>query len=385
MPEDLRRRLGVSIPAFAWLCEPLSEDLKTHIRQLARTPDIRAIAVMPDVHVARDVCVGVAFATHTLIYPQAVGGDIGCGISAVRLSHRVGEHLPMDVRTLILKAIQSAVPILRHPSREVSCRSTMPDPEELSAGSLRSAARRQGVIELGSLGRGNHFFELQQGFDGDLWLVVHSGSRAMGQLVREHHMRRAVRVKGGLRALDIEGPDGGAYLRDADWCVRYAAANRHSMLEAVARSLNELVAWHTDWPTHFGTSHNCVRQELVDGRAAFVHRKGASDAGAAVRAIIPGSMGSSTYFVQGLGNPVSLHTSSHGAGRVASRTESRRRITREDMLRQLGDVLVDPALIDKITDEAPAAYKDIVRVMRAQADLVRIDRVLKTLVSHKGV
>lgn len=385
MPENLSRKLGTDVPVWAWLIEPLQGDVRTQLRRLARAPDVRRIAVMPDVHLAADVCVGVVLATEASVYPQAVGGDIGCGISAVRLVGSDSVDLAAMPPSNVLRCLQQAAPILRRLPDTPGVVVEPPPASELGDPGLRREADRTGRVELGTLGRGNHFLELQHAGDGTLWLVVHSGSRAMGQAVRDHHLRNATRAGGGLLRLDAAAEAGRSYLRDAEWCVRYASANRASMLHAASHLLADELGLHADWAACFGTSHNFARQERHGSDEFNVHRKGAGDASLDTRSIIPGSMGGETHFVTGRGAARSLASSSHGAGRCKSREHARRTIGLAALASQIRETHVDPALLPRLVEEAPGAYKDLRQVMRAQHDLIRIDNTLTTLVCHKGV
>ena len=217
----------------------------------------------------------------------------------------------------------------------------------------------QGRLELGTLGRGNHFLELQTDDAGALWLMLHSGSRAMGQAIRDHHLRGARRGATGLSYLDTDEEAGQAYLADLDWALRYADASRRVMAEVTAALLDEILGAVADWSTWLSCHHNHVRRETHDGGARWVHRKGAIPAADDEPGIIPGSMGTPSFHTRGRGHGPALCSSSHGAGRALSRTVARQTISRRDLLRQLDGVLYDHRRADQLRDEAPAAYKNI--------------------------
>jgi tRNA-splicing ligase RtcB len=243
------------------------------------------------------------------------------------------------------------------------------DPEALSSPSLRALARREGLAQLGTLGSGNHFVELQADDDGALWLMLHSGSRGIGPAIRAHHAR-------GLIGLE----DGGAYLGDLDWALRYADANRRRLLDAAV----DAVGARADEDTLITCHHNHVRRETHDGRELWVHRKGAIPAARGEPGIVPGSMGAASFHVEGRGVAGALGSAAHGAGRAMSRTEARRRISDRELARQLAGVAWDARRAHLLRDEAPGAYKDIAAVMRAQRDLVRVVRRLRPLLSYKA-
>ncbi|MBX2796309.1 MAG: RtcB family protein, partial [Myxococcales bacterium] len=207
--------------------------------------------------------------------------------------------------------------------------------------------------------------------------MAHSGSRAMGPAIQRHHT-----PSGTLATLPADGPGASSYLADLDWALDYAAANRQALLIAAARVLREVVGALPEPDTYVDCAHNFVRREEHAGRSLWVHRKGAIAAAEGQPGLIPGSMGTATYHVLGRGHPDALGSSSHGAGRRMSRTEARQRIG----ARQLKDQLrhVHARHRRDLVEEAPAAYRDIDAVMRAQRDLTRIVRRLRPVISHKG-
>ncbi len=235
---------------------------------------------------------------------------------------------------------------------------------------------------MGTLGRGNHFLEIQRDQTGRLWLLVHSGSRAVGQAITTHHVQLAAAGQ-GLVALPADSNRGRQYLQDAAWACRYASANRQALLAAVELALHTLFDVKVDWATQFESDHNHLRRESHFGQHWYVHRKGAQSAQHGQWGIIPGSMGTSTFHVQGRGHPLALSSSSHGAGRRLSRRAARQAVTRHQLTRQLRRVWFDQQRADALRDEAPAAYKDIHAVMRAQRDLVSIVRQLEPVLVYK--
>jgi tRNA-splicing ligase RtcB len=345
---------------------------------------VQRIAVMPDVHWGEGSCVGVVLATRTLVYPQAVGSDIGCGVTALRLD---GDAASLDLsrREGALAVMGGAVPILRHHSHARARNAVGLEPSELSDARLAAAARREGRIEFGTLGRGNHFLEIQADEADGLWLVVHSGSRAMGQIVTHHHTARAARVKGGLVMLDTSTDLGEAYVRDAAWAARYAAASREQMLKTAAEALGRAIGIGACDEAPWGTDHNHVRRESHGNKTLLVHRKGASPAGVGVPVIIPGSMATATFHAVGRGGGESLDSCSHGAGRAMARSVARRAVSEARFLASTESVTFDRGLAVQLVDESPEAYRDVRRVMRAQRELVRVERVLRPLVCLKGV
>ncbi|MFK7741682.1 MAG: RtcB family protein [Planctomycetota bacterium] len=373
-----------------WLCEPLPAEVRVALARLQRFPDVRHLAVMPDVHLARDVCIGTVLGTSATIYPQAVGGDIGCGMATVRL-----RGLSLDARSdaaaaRVLGALRHRVPVLRHADPR-------PMPEALTAAlatlSPRVATRRllrDLAVEFGTVGRGNHFVELQRSDDDEedcIWLLVHTGSRALGPAVRA----RWIGATPGLVALPVAGGDGGdgdaaRYLRDHDTAIAFAAANRRACIDGVLGVLQQQLGIDCapDPSTFVDVVHNFVRRERHGSEELWVHRKGAASAALGEPGIVPGSMGTATVHTVGRGVAASLSSCSHGAGRRLARGEAKRRISPERMARELRGVHYDRRLAARIRDEAPSAYKDLRAVLRAQRDLIGVRRWLRPVLVHKG-
>lgn len=375
-----------------WLCAPLDAATANALDRLRQLPDLRRMAVMPDVHPSADVCVGTVLATGGLVYPKAVGGDIGCGMTTVGCKLAPLESLHDKRRRRVLEEFTARIAILRRRNDDSSWSPHAPSPDALSDDRLTKGATRDGLIQLGTLGRGNHFLEVQADDEDRVWIMVHSGSRAMGQYVVEHHARRAATalgrsaqraLSGRLLALDATSPEGLAYMQDHDWCVRYAAANRRRLLEDAAIILKRECGLAADWSTFVDVPHNFVRREN-HGSDLIVHRKGAAPAEAGSIGLIPGSAGTFSVHVEGLGNADALRSSSHGSGRVLSRADAKRSVSGSKLRRQLEGVTHDERLMARLTDEAPSVYRDLRTVLEAQRDLVRTRRRLRPLISYKG-
>jgi tRNA-splicing ligase RtcB len=370
-----------------WLAEPLPKDVALSIDRLAAEEDVRHIAIMPDVHLSGDVCVGLAVATRRRIYPAAVGGDIGCGMAAIA-TDGTGDLLASERNArALLDALARFVPAMRHSRATMAV--GLPDElyrQPLSHPRLENAASRDGLVQFGTLGRGNHFLEFQADDDDRLWIMLHSGSRAMGQAITAHHVAIAEQISKQRRLpwLDAQTYEGRAYLADVAWAMRYADESRLAMLRATEAIVGELFGVGLDWPTLIHANHNHVRQESHFGESLFVHRKGTLPAAENQPGVIPGSMGTPSYHVTGRGCAESLCSSSHGAGRAMSRTEAAQRVSPRELARQMRGVWFDERLARRLCDEAPVAYKDVQAVMRAQRELTRIERRLRPLLSYKG-
>jgi tRNA-splicing ligase RtcB (3'-phosphate/5'-hydroxy nucleic acid ligase) len=366
-----------------WLVDPLQSDVREAIERLRRATDVQHVAVMPDVHLGADVCIGVAIATTRLIYPQAVGGDIGCGILAVPFD--VGADCLAESGVNLLAEISGAVPGRRWNRKAIRdlpgeiANVTLSDPQ------LESRWRRQGALEFGTLGSGNHFAELQADGDNRLWLMVHSGSRALGPAIRDHHLQRAGAIGSGLRALDANSSQGRDYLHDATVARSYAAANRRHIATKIGAIMATTLNATLQWELAITSDHNHVVPEVHFGRSFWVHRKGAMTAAEGEWGALPGSMGAVSFHVQGRGCPEALCSSAHGAGRLMSRTAARQKISTRELQRQMTGIWYDHRLVEQLRDEAPSAYKDIRAVARAQRELVKIVRVLRPLLNYKSV
>ncbi|HEY8746728.1 MAG TPA: RtcB family protein [Tepidisphaeraceae bacterium] len=364
-----------------WLAEPLARDVRLAIERLARADDVQHIAVMPDVHLAREVCVGTVVATNHLVYPAAVGSDIGCGIAVVGFEAQADALRNPRVAQDLLEKLRGAVPAYRHHHGSL--------PEALTSRSLSNdrleiIRRRDGSVQFGTLGRGNHFLEFQHDDEDRLWLMVHSGSRAIGQAVRDFHEAQVVGSKNSLRFLDAQSEAGAAYLADADWARAYAKASRRAMIDASVELSRNLIGAKADWASYFDCDHNHVRRETHFGREMWVHRKGAMSAQEGESGAIPGSMGTESFHVTGRGNAESLRSTSHGAGRAMSRMEACRKINTGDVRNALQRVHFDPRIIRSLPEESPAAYKDVRAVLRAEAELTRVVRRLRPVLVYKG-
>lgn len=371
-------------PIQAWLTAPMKHDVSEAIERLRRARDVQQIAVMPDVHLATDVCIGVVVATSRLIYPQAVGGDIGCGMLAVGFDAEANALEDPKVAGRVLSELGRAVPARRRNRRTPIA----PPPElelaTLSHATLETMRRNEGAIEFATLGGGNHFLELQSDEDGRLWLMVHSGSRGMGPAIRDHHLAHGEDVGGGLRALDATTDQGTRYLNDAAWARRFADASRRAMAVEVATVIKAVLGAGLSWETVISTDHNHVALERHGDRNLWVHRKGAMPATLGEGGVLPGSMGSLSFHVEGRGHEPALCSSAHGAGRALSRTVAREKVTERELRRQMEGVWYDYRLANRLRDEAPCAYKDIRAVLRAQKELVKVTRTLRPVLSYKG-
>src|SRR5262245_24289867 len=338
-----------------WHHGPAPQGVLAATRRLARAEGVCHVAVMPDAPISADVCVGTVVATRGTLYPNAVGGDIGCGMAAIAFDARADLVERAEEAARVLSALIGAIPFVRH----ARCEDRLPErlrDWELSDGRLESM-KREAERQLGTLGSGNHFVALQEAEDGRLWLMVHSGSRGIGQAIRDHHLERCRSGASGLRFLDADSAAGRAYTNDVAWSLAYAEASRCAMVQVVVEALERLFGVRADAATAIACHHNHVREEAHGAETLWVHRKGAIGAAEGEPGLVPGSMGTASFHVLGRGCAESLRSSAHGAGRVISRSEARRRVTVAALARETRGVWFDHRLAAHLRDEAPSAYK----------------------------
>jgi tRNA-splicing ligase RtcB len=367
----------MSIPIHHWTHEPVSSALRRGLERLARVPGVVHLAVMPDVYQAEHIGAGLVLGAEDWIFPEAVGGDIGCGVGTVRLRGDPAPLIEGDAGSAVLHGLGRLVPILRHPRGRAAVLDE--DLPEASGPGAQTLLERLGPAQLGTLGRGNHFLELQLDEQGALWIMVHSGSRGLGPALRDLH-----RVPGPLAGLRADGAEGRVYLQDVALARAFARASRERMLLATAALLEQLLGLELEPDSHLDIDHNHVQCEEHGGRALWVHRKGAIAAARGQAGLVPGSMGDVSYHTVGKGEPDALGSSSHGAGRRMSRREARNRYDRHAVADQCRGVVVDPRQLRSLGEEAPRAYKRIDQVMKAQRELCRPVRRLRPLLSYRG-
>jgi len=382
-------------PVKLWIpLEAVESQALDQLRNTARMPFIfKHVAAMPDVHLGIGATVGSVIATKGAVMPAAVGVDIGCGMMAMRVDLRPDQVL--DKLPAIRASIERGVPVGRNEHN--SYKGQIPawtgwdlPPVIVQKYKLLDKASRQ----IGTLGGGNHFIELCLDQSNNVWVMLHSGSRNVGKRVAEIHIDKA---KADMKKLFISLPDPDLayfaqgtpefteYLNDVTWCQEYALANRRAMAGEILKDLAytvhgapatvnilELIECH----------HNYIAREHHFGENVIVTRKGAVRAQRNDKGIIPGSMGTRSYIVRGLGNEDSFNSCSHGAGRRMSRRKARETFTKADLEAQTAGV--ECRKDEGIIDEIPGAYKDIDEVMENQNDLVEVMYQLKAILCVKG-
>ena len=373
------------VPIYIW-GRAVPDGALDQLRQVASQPYVVAhVAAMPDLHVANGIAVGTVFATDDTIVPVALGADLGCGMTAVRFDYPAAGLSTSDLDRLLTR-MSRLIPVgdAIHRGNVGPISDGLLAPP-LSTGALEHARDRLGPKHLGTLGGGNHFIEFDRDGGGDLWLLVHSGSRGMGAAIAAHHLRAAqAGAFGNIPGLRCASEAGKACQSDIHWAFQFARANRDALLHQAAALVTALTRQEPDGHSRVDVHHNFVQREEHFGRALFVHRKGAIAAPLGERALIPGSMATASYIVEGRGEALSFRSASHGAGRVMTRREARERIRPERFVHSMRRVVFDQRNRASLVEEAPAAYRDISEVLEDEADLVHPVIRLEPIAVLKG-
>ncbi len=380
-------------PVFSWCDEP-EEGALAQARNVANLPFIfRHVCLMPDTHQGYGMPIGGVIACKDNIIPNAVGVDIGCGMCTVQTTYK--GIPPRDLLKNILQAVRQSIPLGVGQGHKLPAdESGMPDQERTGfIDNIYTLARHQ----LGTLGSGNHFIELQADEDENLWIMVHSGSRRLGHTICSHynktaknfHQKKGQETPGDLAWLPVDSPEGRAYIIDMKYAISYAFSNRQKMMYMMMDIVKNCFSKYAREEVGFGDMinihHNYANLENHFHRNVWVHRKGATSAKAGEMGIIPGSQGTHSYIVQSKGNVESFMSCSHGAGRRLSRKKAINELDLAEEIRAMDDKGIIHAIRNrKSLDEAPGAYKDINTVMEEQKDLVDIMVKLFPLAVIKG-
>ncbi len=395
------------VPIKSWTRGvPFEDKAKEQLKNIARLPFIHGwVAVMPDVHLGKGATIGSVVPTLGAVIPAAVGVDIGCGMMAVKTSLRATD-LP-DNLFGVRSAIESAVPHGRsnraRGSRDKGAWSNTPD-DVLNAWLPLASQfdvlkekhsvlkKTNNVNHLGTLGTGNHFIEMCLDEHGSVWLMLHSGSRGVGNRIGTHFIEKA---KKDMARWHIHLPDADLaylpegsehfdqYVEAVEWAQNFARVNREVMMARVIGAVKSALGREFDASMEaVNCHHNYISRENHYGKNVLVTRKGAVRAREGEMGIIPGSMGAKSFIVRGLGNEESFCSCSHGAGRVMSRTKAKQLVSLEEHKRATADV--ECRKDESVIDETPSAYKPIEKVMEAQKDLVEVVYTLKQVVCVKG-
>lgn len=351
------------------------------------------VALMPDAHYGIGSTVGSVIPTKNAIIPAAVGVDLGCGMIAVELRASASD-LPDDLGP-VLSAIARAVPAGVGTAHEyISRRADTWLETHRPASLLTSAQAQKAAAQLGTLGGGNHFVEVCLDERAVVWVVLHSGSRGIGNILATQAIQQSRHLEHNLHAR-LEDPDLASflegteefqtYIADMLWAQEYALVNREIMVDRVLRAVTSFLPPAPSTAQRINCHHNFAQREVHQGQELWITRKGAIKADRGDLGVIPGSMGAKSYVVRGRGNSLSWNSCSHGAGRVLGRKEAERRFSASDLRAQMGNVTWLQSRATDLVDEIPAAYKDIDQVMADQTDLVEVLHTLHQVVNYKGV
>ena len=374
------------IPIKMWL-QDIEDEALNQARNLANLPFVfHHIALMPDSHSGYGMPIGGVMATKNVVVPNAVGVDIGCGMMAFKTKYKVDDITVDDLKKFMGK-IRSEIPVGFNHHHQKKNESFMP----VITGDIpiSKSCFNDARTYIGTLGGGNHFIEIQKGADGNVWVMIHSGSRNLGKQVADHYNDIAIELNTRwfssvdkskqLAFLPMETEEGQMYFNEMKYCVDFSYANR-DMMKNVICEIMETEAFDV-----INIAHNYASMEHHFGHNVLVHRKGATRAKDGELGIIPGSQGSKSYIVKGLGNVESFCSCSHGAGRKMSRTKAQNELNLETEIKNMEDQgIIHGIRTKKDLDESAGAYKDINVVMKNQEDLVDIYIELKPMAIIKG-
>jgi tRNA-splicing ligase RtcB (3'-phosphate/5'-hydroxy nucleic acid ligase) len=380
------------LPIKLWLAD-VEEGALEQAKNLANLPfAFRHVALMPDCHQGFGMPIGGVLATRDVIIPNAVGVDIGCGMCAVQTSL---DHVDTPTLKSIMSGIRELVPLgfKRHSSQQDP--KWMPPVEDEENMPVVMREYYSATHQVGTLGGGNHFIEIQKGSDGLIWIMVHSGSRNIGKQVADHYNRMAISLNekwkspipksAQLAYLPIDSPQGQQYIREMQYCIDFAFANRRLMMKNIQDVFEKHLGSSFRAAPMINIAHNYAGFEKHFNTDVIVHRKGATKAGKDTVGIIPGSQGTNSFIVKGKGNKESFESCSHGAGRVMGRKQAIRTLNLKEEIKKLNEKGVIHAIrAARDLEEAASAYKDINMVMKNQDDLVDILVELRPLAVIKG-
>jgi tRNA-splicing ligase RtcB len=390
----MKKMYAVNNKLYNWASQ-IDPNALVQAERSARLPIVERVALMPDAHLGIGATVGSVIGTKGAIIPAAVGVDIGCGMIGYQLDIKaddLGEDLDQ-----FMPAVEMAIPAglgKDHNGRtSIYADRWLTEWNPKFSTKLDQKLQQKILNQYGTLGSGNHFFEICLDEADQVWFVIHSGSRGIGNILAKTHIEAAKKVcteKGikledkDLAYLEENDQEFTFYIDDLLACQDYARANRAMMMAAVLKSFEAFIGRQVKIIEAINCHHNYTEQETHEGSTVWVTRKGAIRAGVDDRGIIPGSMGTSSYIVQGLGNPLSYESCAHGAGRMMSRGQAKRTFDVEELRKLMEGKIWNETKAQSLVDEIPGAYKDIHAVMEDQKDLVETTHVLRQIFNYKG-
>jgi len=374
------------VPINLWL-DDIEEGALQQAKDIANLPvSYSHVAIMPDSHQGYGMPIGGVLATENAIIPNAVGVDIGCGMCSLRTNQ---EEIDTDRLKKIMGRVRNSVPVGFSHHDKKQDEEWMPDLNgELP---IVREEYESALKQVGTLGGGNHFIEIQKGSDGYIWIMIHSGSRNIGFTAAKHYHDLAKEMNKGrddvpkdLAFFREDTDEFSLYTNEMNYCIDFALANRKLMMERVKHAFAEEISG-VDFSDFINKPHNFAARETHFGKDLIIHRKGATRAREDELGMIPGSQGAPSFIVKGKGNPDAFESCSHGAGRVMSRTKAKKTLSVEEESKPLEEKGILHAIRHQSDlDEAPGSYKDIRTVMNNQQDLVDIVIELQPLAVIKG-
>lgn len=367
------------IPIKLWL-EEVEEGTLEQAKNLANFPfAFKQVAIMPDAHQGYGMPIGGVLTTKEVIIPNAVGVDIGCGVRAVKTSLK---EIKTEALKKIMSQIRKTIPLGFNHHKEKQDQELMPDQSNLPPQAIVLKEFEPARKQIGTLGGGNHFIEIQKGSDGHIWAMLHSGSRNIGFRVANYYNQLAKKLAPKLKVkipqkwqldyLLFDSKQGQAYFQEMEYCLNFALNNRKLMMTRIKDIFLQIMG-RVDFEQELDVHHNYAAPETHFGEKVIIHRKGAIEAKKDQLGLVPGSQGTSSYLVKGRGNPESFMSCAHGAGRKMSRHQARRELNLEKEIGSLNQKGILHAIRgQRDLDEAAGAYKNITQVMADQKDLVEI-------------
>ena len=381
-------------PVMIWTNE-VDQEAMEQIWNLTTLPFLyHHLAIMPDVHAGKGMPIGGVLACNGAVVPNAVGVDIGCGMCAVKTNWKVSEIPVQVLRKEIMSGIRQRIPLGMDHHEEKQDSKYLPTGHEVEKMTVVKNRQEAILHEIGTLGGGNHFIELQKDADDNLWVMIHSGSRNLGARVGAYYNDLAEKLNASWYSMvspDIHLaflPQGtkefGMYWEEMKYCVDFALFNRKLMMDRIEEVLADSLKG-IEFEPMINIAHNYASHENHFGKNVFVHRKGATLARKGVTGIIPGSQGTASYIVEGLGNPDSFCSCSHGAGRRLSRSAAIRTLNMAEEVAMLeAKGIVHGIRNQDDLQEASGAYKDIEEVIANELDLVKVKTRLLPVAVIKG-
>jgi len=386
------------VPIKSWCVNPEPSALEQALNVSNHPAIVGHVALMPDLHPGYGMPIGGVAALKDSVSPNMVGVDIACGMMANKFDFKA-DWLPHEDMIQIMREIRNHIPMgMKHQKDNSVFKKESKELIDKYKTEIRSLEKGTGLVsfdavaeQLGTLGSGNHFIEMQADEEGFMWFMLHSGSRNIGKCVCDKFNRMAkesnalhkVRLPApDLAFLPVDSDEGREYLILLNFCMDFSCLNRECMLKQITESLKKVIGKIPQTLEKINIHHNYAALEEHFGEKVWVHRKGATCATEGKVGIIPGSMGTSSYIVRGKGNEEAFSSCSHGAGRIMGRHAATKTFTMEQFRKSMQGVVFN--CTEKFLDESPMAYKDIVSVIDEQKDLVEVIHRLKPLAVEKG-